>query len=153
MRAGVTHLSPALLIVNPRNSYRNYAKMEAALSMIVLNFSHPLTNEHITDIEKMSGKVSRVINIQTQFNLQEPFGPQIEELMKGVETAKGEEEWTEFLVNPPSLSPIAVMVIAEIRTLMGRFPRIIRMRQIAGSLPPKYGIAEIITLKDNASGN
>ncbi len=46
--------------------------------MLILNFAHPLTDEHIQTIEALTGqKVERVIVIDSQIDTQKPLAPQI----------------------------------------------------------------------------
>jgi len=46
--------------------------------MIILNFSHPLTPEHLAQIEALTGQtVERVIEIPTHLDTDAPFGPQV----------------------------------------------------------------------------
>jgi hypothetical protein len=51
-----------------------------------------------------------------------------------------------LLINPPSLSAIAVLVLAELHGRMGYFPSIIRLRPVPGSMPPQFEVAEILNL-------
>ena len=53
---------------------------------------------------------------------------------------------TAHLINPPGLSPIACLVLAELHGRMGYFPPILRLRPIADTTPPAFEVAEIISL-------
>ncbi len=49
--------------------------------MIVLNFSHPLTPDHIAQLHALTGQsVERVVEIPTHLDTGKPFGPQVVEL-------------------------------------------------------------------------
>jgi hypothetical protein len=52
-----------------------------------------------------------------------------------------------ILINPPSLNFITALVLAELHGRMGYFPPVIRLRPVAGSLPPRYEVAEILNLQ------
>jgi hypothetical protein len=52
-----------------------------------------------------------------------------------------------LLVNPPSLNFIAVALLAELHGRMGDFPPCLRMRPVAGTIPPRYEVAEILDLQ------
>lgn len=48
--------------------------------MIIINFSHPLTKKHLEQIEALtSQKIERIIEINSQINLQKPLVPQVKE--------------------------------------------------------------------------
>ncbi len=50
-----------------------------------INFSHPLTNDRLTQLEAITGqRVERVIEIPTHLDPGRPFGPQIVELANSV---------------------------------------------------------------------
>ncbi len=41
--------------------------------MILLNFSHPLTHQHLARIAELTGQEPRVIEVPTQFDHERPF--------------------------------------------------------------------------------
>jgi len=121
--------------------------------MILLNFAHPLTDDHLAQIEALTGQaVARVIDIPSQVDVREPLAPQI----VGMADAAGltPEEWqTEaLLINPPALNFSAVTLLAELHGRMGYFPACLRMRPVTGPdgqrvLPPRFEVAEILNLQ------
>jgi hypothetical protein len=117
--------------------------------MLLLNYSHPLTPAHIAQIETLAGTaVDRVVNLPSQIDPQQPLAPQVATLA----TAAGltPEEWQSLpiLLNPPALNYSAVILLAELHGRCGYFPACLRLRPIAGSLPPRYEVAEIINLQE-----
>jgi len=77
-----------------RNAYRSYqefmahaqrlrirvitADLRKISSMLILNFAHPLTDEHIQTIEALTGqKVEQVIVVNSQIDTQQPLAPQV----------------------------------------------------------------------------
>ena len=51
--------------------------------MIVLNFSHPLTDEQRAQLEVLAGQpVEQVIAVPVQFDVAAPFGPQVAALVE-----------------------------------------------------------------------
>lgn len=58
-------------------------------------------------------------------------------------------EWQTLpiLVNPPALNVIAVALLAELHGRMGYFAPVLRLRLVAGSLPPRHEVAEVINLQ------
>jgi len=124
--------------------------------MIVINFSHPLTEEQLAQIEALSGqKVERVIEVPTQLDHEAPFAPQVTELVEKVGLSPREWQTLPILINPPSLNAIAVTLLAELHGRMGYFPTIIRLRPVPNAIPPRFEVAELINLqavRDRARG-
>jgi hypothetical protein len=117
--------------------------------MIVLNFSHPLTTEHLAQIEGITGqKVEKVIGVKTQFDNARPFAEQVEELVKSVGLSPEEWQTLPIIIHPPALNFIAVTLLAHLHGLMGYFPACIRLRPVEGSAPPRYEVAEVINLQE-----
>lgn len=82
--------------------------------MILLNFAHPLTDVHITQIVTLtSQKVEGVIEVHSQVDPQKPLAPQVIALAEQAELTPQEWQSEELLVNPPSLNFIAVALLAE----------------------------------------
>lgn len=116
--------------------------------MIVVNFSHPLTNEHLAQLEALAGQpVAQVIDRPAQFDLEQPFAAQVAALADAVGLSAAEWQTMPLVINPPSLSAIAVTLLAELHGRMGYFPPIIRLRPIADSIPPRFEVAEIVNLR------
>ncbi len=116
--------------------------------MILLNYSHPLTDAHLAQIAALTGEpLERVIALPVQFDPAAPFEPQLAALMAALPLAPEELQSAPILVNPPSLNFITALLLAELHGRMGYFPPIIRLRPAAGSLPPRYEVAEILNLQ------
>ncbi|MGQ9492669.1 MAG: CRISPR-associated protein Csx15 [Anaerolineae bacterium] len=117
--------------------------------MILLNFSHPLTTEHLAQIEALAGNpVERVIDAPTQFDHEQPFVPQVRALVDSVGLSSTEWQTLSLLVNPPALNLIAVTLLAELHGRMGYFPTVLRLRPVPNSTPPRFEVAELINLQD-----
>ncbi len=116
--------------------------------MILFNFSHPLTEEHIRQIESLTGqKVARVVEIHTQIDPQQPLVPQVVALADACGLSPTEWQTLPLLIVPPSLNFIAVALLAELHGRCGCFPAHLRMRPVAGSVPPRYEVAEVLDLQ------
>jgi hypothetical protein len=116
--------------------------------MVIINFSHPLTEEQLAQIEALAGqKVERVMEIPTQLDPAVPFAPQVAELADKVGFSPREWQTSPILINPPSLNFIAVALLAELHGRMGYFPTIIRLRPVANATPPRFEVAELINLQ------
>ena len=116
--------------------------------MIVLNFSHPLTDAHRSQIEEISGsKIETVYDIPVQFDEQAPFAEQIVALADRFPVDSRTLQTEPILVVMPSLNFIAVSLLAWLNGQMGYFPTILRMRPKIGAIPRSYEPAEMIDLQ------
>ena len=115
--------------------------------MIILNFSHPLTPEHLAQIEALTGQpVERVIEIPTHLDTEAPFGPQVVRLADACGLTPVDWQTKLILVVPPALNFAAVLLIAELHGRMGYFPPCVRIKPVPG-VPPRYTVAEILDLQ------
>jgi len=116
--------------------------------MILLNFSHPLTPDHLQQIEALTGQpVERVIEVTSQIDAQQPLVPQVVALADSCDLSPAEWQTLPLLVNPPALNFIAVALLAELHGRMGYFPTILRLRPVPGSTPPRFEVAEVLDLQ------
>jgi len=122
--------------------------------MLILNFAHPLTDEHLAQIERLTGqKPERVIVINSQIDPQQPMAPQVVAMADAAGLSPEEWQTAPILINPPALNFSAVALIAELHGRMGYFPPCIRMRPVVGPdgqqlMPPRFEVAEIINLQE-----
>lgn len=115
--------------------------------MLILNLSHPLTPAHLAQIEALTGRrVERVLDIKSQIDSQQPLAPQVTALVDAAGLSPAEWQTLPLLVNPPALNFSAVTLLAELHGRCGYFPPCVRLRPIAGSVPPQYEIAEVLDL-------
>lgn len=116
--------------------------------MILLNFSHPLTAEHLHQIETLTGRaVERVIEVHSQIDTQQPLTQQVTALVNQAGLSPAEWQTLPLLINPPSLNFIAVVLLTELHGRCGYFPALLRMRPVQGSLPLQYEVAEVLDLQ------
>jgi len=116
--------------------------------MILLNFSHPLTDDHLAQVEALTGQqVERVVEVHSQIDAQQPLSPQVVEMVDACGLSPAEWQTLPLLINPPALNFSAVALLAELHGRLGYFPAVIRTRPIEDSLPPRYEVAEIVNLQ------
>ncbi|HKI38727.1 MAG TPA: CRISPR-associated protein Csx15 [Gemmataceae bacterium] len=116
--------------------------------MLLLNFSHPLTPNQLASIQSLTGRaVERVVDVKTHFDQGSPFVEQAQGLVNSVEVSAAEWQTMPVLVNPPSLSVIACILLAELHGRMGYFPPVLRLRPVPGSMPTAFEVAEIVNLQ------
>ena len=124
--------------------------------MLLLNFAHPLSETQKDLIQQQAGQaVQRVIETKVHFDHHRPFTAQVTELIDGVGLTSEEWQTQPILLNPPSLTAIACIVLAELHGRMGYFPPVLRLRPLADAVPPQFEVAEIINLqavRDRARG-
>jgi hypothetical protein len=116
--------------------------------MILLNFSHPLSEEQIAQVEGLSGQVvEQVVERVVQFDHERPFEGQLRELMAGIPLTPAQWQMEAILVNLPALHVIAGLVLADLHGRMGYFPPVLRMKPVPGSSPTRFEVAEVLNLQ------
>lgn len=116
--------------------------------MILINLSHPLSGEQRLKIEALTGRsISRLIERMPQFDVNQPFANQVAALIDDLGLSPTELQQEPLAILPPSLNFAAAVVLAELHGRCGYFLPMVRTRPVAGSLPPKYEIAEIVNLQ------
>jgi len=116
--------------------------------MVVLNFAHPLTSEQQRQIEALAGQpVEQVIAIDAQIDPARPLVPQVVSMVDRVGFSPEEWQTRPILLLLPSLNYSAGVLLAELHGRMGYFPSIIRMRPVPEAVPPRFEVAEIISLQ------
>ena len=116
--------------------------------MLLLNFSHPLTDAHLAAIRALTGDGEvQVIAIPNQVDVQRPLAPQVTALADAAGLTTEAWQTAALLVSLPALNFSAALLLAELHGRMGYFPPILRLRPVADSLPPRFEVAEIINLQ------
>ena len=116
--------------------------------MLILNFTHHLTNEQRAQIEALANtSIEEVRTIPAQINQEEPLEPQITAIVDAVGLSSEEWQTRPLLINPPGYAPAAFVLLAELHGRIGHFPSLIRLRPVADSIPTAYEIAELINLQ------
>ena len=116
--------------------------------MILLNFSHPLTADHLAQLAtRADHAVDRVVDVPVQFDVSVSFETQVRALVDGIGLSPVEWQTAPILVNPPALNVIAVTLLAELHGRMGYFPPMVRLRIVDSSLPPRFEVTEVINLQ------
>ena len=116
--------------------------------MILLNFSHPLTDDQLAQVEALTGqRVAEVRGQMPQFDHESPFAEQVRALVDRVGLSAEEWQTTPLLINPPGYAPATASLLAELHGRMGHFPAMLRLRPLEGSVPTRYEVAEVINLQ------
>ena len=116
--------------------------------MILLNFSHPLTADHLAQVEDLTGQViERVIDVPAQIEPGRRLDEQIAELADRAELTPQEWQTTPFVVNLPGYAPAAAALLAEVHGRVGHFPTILWMQRVTNAVPTRYQAAEVVNLQ------
>lgn len=121
--------------------------------MILLNFSHALTNQQEGEIRKLLSipdkewEKRKTIRVDCFLNINSDFSPQAEKILDSIPMK--DDEWTEerLVVVPPPISHSAILIILGIFAKCGYLPEIVRIKKKPKSTPPIYMVAEIIELQ------
>ena len=121
--------------------------------MIVVNFSHPLSDSQRQQLESVCGQaIARTIDVPVQCAHAEPFAEQASSIVSSAGLSASEWQTLPILVVPPSLASIAVACIAELHGRIGHFPAVVRLRPRQGSMPTVFDVAEVINLQSVRDG-
>ncbi len=116
--------------------------------MLILNFSHPLTETQIQQIETLTQQpITAIHHISTHLDNSQPFPPQIHTLLQQIPLTPQQWQTQPILINPPAYAPVTATLLAHLHGLMGYFPAILRIRPIPDSTPLQFEIAEILNLQ------
>lgn len=116
--------------------------------MILLNFAHPITPDHLQQIEALAGQpVERVIEVHSQIDPQQPLAPQVVAMADAAGLTPAEWQSLPILVNLPALNYSAALLVAELHGRMGYFPTCLRLRPVKDALPPRFEAAELLNLQ------
>ncbi|MGH2533308.1 MAG: CRISPR-associated protein Csx15 [Thermomicrobiales bacterium] len=116
--------------------------------MIVVNFSHPLTEAQRAQIAERTGaSVERVIDVPTHFDDATSYADQAPALVAAASLTAAEWQTLPLLINPPAFAPVAAALLASLHGLIGHFPSVIRIRPVRAAGPPTFEVAEIMNLQ------
>ena len=115
--------------------------------MLILNFTHPLTDEHKAQIEALAGtSIDEVRAITVQIDQGKPLGPQVSAIVDAAQLSSQEWQTRALLINPPGYAPAAFVLLAELHGRIGHFPSLIRLRPKSGPVT-SYEVAELLNLQ------
>ena len=115
--------------------------------MLILNFTHPLTDEQRTQIPSLANSsIEEVRDIPVHINQGEPLEPQIVSIVDTVGLTSDDWQTLPLLINPPGYAPAAFVLLAELHGRIGHFPSLIRMRPKPGAVT-SYEVVELLNLQ------
>ena len=115
--------------------------------MLLLNFTHPLTDAQRAHIEALAGtSIEEERTIRVQIRHEEALEPQITAIVERVGLSSLAWQTRPLLINPPGYAPAAFVLLAELHGRIGHFPSLVRLRPKSGPVPT-YEIAELLNLQ------
>jgi hypothetical protein len=116
--------------------------------VILLNFAHPLTAEHLVQIKALVGQTpDRVYDVPFQIDHAGSLAEQVVALADAVGLSPNEWQTLPLLVNPPGYAPAAVALLAELHGRMGHFPSVLWVQPVENSTPSRFYVAEVLNLQ------
>lgn len=115
--------------------------------MIILNFSHPITDEQQAQIAELAGVATGDARaIPVQIDQMQPLAAQISRLVDAIGFTPQEWQTLDLLINPPGYAQAAFVLLAELHGRIGHFPSLIRLRPRPGPITT-YEVAELLNLQ------
>lgn len=116
--------------------------------MLILNYAHPLTAGQREQIEALSGEeIDRVRTVPVHLDLAKPVAGQATALADAAGLSPEAWQTLPLLVVLPSLNYAAAALLAELHGRMGHFPSVLRVRPVPDVEPPRFEVAEILSLQ------
>ena len=115
--------------------------------MLILNFSHPITQEQREQIESLAqAAIEEIRTIPVQIEQNAPLAEQIVTILEAAGLSAEEWQTLPLLINPPGYAPAAFVLLAELHGRSGHFPTLIRLRPKPGPIT-SYEVAELLNLQ------
>lgn len=117
------------------------------MPVLLLNYAHPLSEAQLAQLARAVGEPPVVRELTAQVDRARPLAEVARELADAAGLSAAEWQTTPLLLNPPSLAPVALALVAELHGRCGGFPAILNVRPVAGSVPTRYELAEVLNLQ------
>ncbi len=114
---------------------------------LLLNFAHPFTDEQLAQLITLLGVTPRVRDVSSHVDRSRPLAEVARELAGSAALTATEWQTIPLVINPPSLAPVALTLLAELHGRCGYFPPIVNIRPVSDVIPPRYEVAEIVNLQ------
>jgi len=116
--------------------------------MLILNFSHPFTDEQRVQTAELAGSaIDEIRIVRVQIDQESALEPQIRAIVDSVGLTSEEWQTQRLLINPPGYAPAAFVLLAELHGRIGHFPTLIRLRPRPGGAVTTFEVAELLNLQ------
>lgn len=116
--------------------------------MILINYAHPITPDQQAQLETLLGSTPDIRDIPAQIDRSQPLALVAAALADAASLSPVEWQTVPLFINPPALAPVALALIAELHGRCGYFVPVINVRPVAGAVPPRFEIGEIVPLQE-----
>lgn len=118
------------------------------MSLVILNYSHPITPEQRVQIEQQGGQpVKRVIDVPVQIDHEAPLAPQIVALAEAAGLSSDDWQTLPLVVNLPSLALAAGALLVEVHGRVGHFPTVLHLRPETSGPTTIFAVAGLENLQ------
>lgn len=117
------------------------------MTIMILNYAHSFSAAQLATLTSMLGEQPTIRPVSSQADRMRPLADVARELADAAGLSPEEWETTALVLNPPSLAPLALALVAEIHGRSGGFIAMLNIRPVPDSTPTRYEIAEIINLQ------
>lgn len=116
--------------------------------MLILNFSHPLTDANVGQLSQLiSTSEFEIKQVKVQMQLDSGFVTQVKQIVNSIGLTPSEWQTKQIIINLPGMSPATAILLAELHGRMGYFPTIMRLSSVQ-TAPPVFAVVEVIGLQD-----
>ena len=117
------------------------------MKVLVLNYSHPLTPEQLARVAELCDAPVEVRDLASQVDRARPLAEVARALADAAGLDAAAWQTTPLVLNPPALAPVALALLAEMHGRAGGFPALLNVRPVAGSVPTRYEVAEVVNVQ------
>lgn len=118
------------------------------MAVLLLNYAHPLAEAQLAKVAGIVGETPEVRELATQVDRGRPLAEVARELAEMAGLSAEGWQTTPLVLNPPSLAPLALALLAELHGRCGGFPALLNVRPVEGSVPTRYEVAEVVNLQE-----
>ena len=117
------------------------------MTVLLLNYAHPLSESQLATVRGVVGEDLVVREIGAQVDRLRPIAEAARALADAAGLGARDWETAPLVLNPPSLAPLALALIAELHGRCGGFPAVLNVRPVEASTPTRYEVAEVVNLQ------
>jgi hypothetical protein len=117
------------------------------MAVLLLNYAHPLSEAQLAAVATAVGEPPEMRELAAHVDRGRPLAEVARELADAAGLSGEGWQTMPLVLNPPALAPVALALLAEIHGRSGGFPALLNVRPVAGSVPTRYEVAEVLNLQ------